>query len=110
MSNLDVPKSLVDEWVISLAREKGKRSARARMRALTVPADAVPRVIALLELWLDVRGNVRPGDSLYALSSDQRRCARGAPVQFAAMCVDGLSGCWVRVIENLKIFPSAISN
>ena len=76
------------EWIISLAREKGKRR-RARMRALTVPADAVPRITALLELWLGVRGDVRPGDSFYALPSDRRRGARGAHVRFAATCVDG---------------------
>ena len=80
------------EWIISLAREKGKRR-RARMRALTVPADAVPRITALLELWLGVRGDVRPGDSFYTLPSDRRRGARGAHVRFAATCVDG----WLRL-------------
>ena len=59
------------------------------MRALTIPADAVPRVTALLELWLEVRGDVRPGDSFYALPSDVQRRVRGAPVRFAASCVDG---------------------
>ena len=75
------------EWIISLAREKGQRR-RARMRSLTVPADGVPRITELLELWLDVRGDVRAGDSFYALPSDRRLCARGASVRFSAARVD----------------------